>query len=71
MLAFELKPRRIRHALFRRKDGSVGVVVCGRKFPTVETEEGRQALLPNGSLSWAQKMGIDVFSPLQMPMQMA
>jgi len=65
MLAFDLKPRQFKFVLFRRKNGEVGAIVCGRRFPTVETDEGRAACMPKGALSWAQKMGISVFSPVQ------
>lgn len=62
MLAFNLK--RARHTLRRRRGDRIAAEICGRKLPTVETEEGRDALLPNGSLEWAMKLGLPVYSPL-------
>ena len=63
-IVFKLNPRKVRHQLLARRGARVAALVCGRKVPTVEVEDGRLAVLPNGALPWAQQMGIEVFSDL-------
>ena len=63
-IVFKLNPRKVRHQLLARRGARVAALVCGRKVPTVEIEDGRLAVLPNGALPWAQQMGIEVFSVL-------
>lgn len=62
MIAFDLKRHTVKHVLLARKGDRIAAQVCGRTVPTVETETGRMALLPNGALPWAQKMGLAVYS---------
>lgn len=64
MLAFDLKHSLVKFNLVRRRRDRVAAQVCGRKVATVETEAGRTALLPKGSLPWAMKMGLPVYSLL-------
>jgi len=64
-IVFKLNPRKIRHQLVARKGDKVAALILGRKVPTVEVDEGRLAVLPNGAMSWAQQMGIEVFSDLE------
>ena len=65
-IVFELKAHKVRHVLLRRKNDRVACIVAGRALPTVETEEGRVAVLPNGALPWAQRMGLEVYSPTSL-----
>lgn len=64
MLAFDLKRSLVKFNLVSRRRDRVAAEVCGRKVATTETEQGRAALLPTGSLPWALKMGLPVYSPL-------
>lgn len=63
-IVFKLNPRKIRHQLLARRNQRIAALVCGRKVPTVEVDEGRVALLPNGAMPWAKRMGIEVYSVL-------
>lgn len=63
-IVFKLNPRKVRHQLLARRGARIAALVCGRKVPTVEIEDGRLAVLPNGALPWAQRMGIEVYSDL-------
>ena len=65
-IVFELNARRVRHVLVSRKGDRIAAIVAGRALPTRETEEGRVAVLPNGALPWAQKMGLRVYSPTSL-----
>lgn len=62
-IVFKLNPRKVRHQLLARRGDRTAALVCGRTVPTVEIEDGRLAVLPNGALPWAQKMGLEVYSP--------
>lgn len=66
MICFKLESRQVRHVLYRRSRDRIGALVCGRKMPTIETEDGRLAELPDGALPWAIKMGLSVFTPVQV-----
>lgn len=63
-IVFKLNPRKVRHQLVARRGDKVAALILGRKVPTVEVDEGRIALLPNGAMPWAQRMGIEVYSVL-------
>lgn len=63
-IVFKLNPHKIRHQLLARRNQRIAALVCGRKVPTVEVDEGRVALLPNGAMPWAERMGIEVYSDL-------
>ena len=65
MIAFDLKRHTIKHVLLARKGDRVAARVAGRTVPTVETEQGRMALLPNGAMPWAKKMGLAIYSPMR------
>ena len=64
-IVFKLNPRKVRHQLLARRGARIAALVCGRTVPTVEVEEGRLAVLPNGALPWAERMGIQVYSDLE------
>lgn len=65
-IVFKLNPRKVRHQLLARRGDRTAALVCGRTVPTVEVEDGRLAVLPNGALPWAQKMGLEVYSPASL-----
>lgn len=64
-IVFKLNPRKVRYQLLARRGARVAALVCGRKVSTVEIEDGRLAVLPNGALPWAERMGIEVYSDLE------
>ena len=57
-IAFDLKRHTIKHVLLARKGDRVAAKVAGRTVPTVETEQGRMALLDA-----LHDYGVDVTSP--------
>ena len=67
MLAFNIKT--IKHTLRRVKKDKIIAVVGGRVLPTVETEDGRDAIIPSGAAAWAAALGLSVYCPIPDAMQ--
>ena len=67
MLAFNIKT--IKHTLRRVKKDKIIAVVGGRVLPTVETEHGRDAIIPSGAAAWAAALGLNVYCPIPDAMQ--
>ena len=67
MLAFNIKT--VKHTLRRVKKDKIIAVVGGRVLPTVETEHGRDAIIPSGAAAWAAALGLNVYCPIPDAMQ--
>jgi hypothetical protein len=67
VLAFNIKT--IKHTLRRVKKDKIIAVVDGRVLPTVETEDGRDAIIPSGAAAWATALGLNVYCPIPDAMQ--
>ena len=59
MIFFDLKASVVKFALKRARRDRIAAIVFGRVLPTIETENGRAAVLPSGAQAWAKRMGLE------------